>query len=61
MMYQGKNRYSMEEYIESIEKFLRGQMSEKEEAFFKASLKTNVRLHSFAFIVAYMMKRQKSW
>ena len=27
----------MEEYIELIEKFLRGQMSEKEEAFFKAS------------------------
>ena len=51
----------MEEYIEVIEKFLSGQMSEKEEAFFKASLKTNVRLHSFAFIVAYMMKRQKSW
>ena len=51
----------MEEYIELIEKFLRGQMSEKEEAFFKASLKTNGRLHSFAFIVAYMMKRQKSW
>lgn len=50
----------MEEYIESIEKFLRGQMSEKEEAFFKASLKTDDCLYSFAFIVAYLLKTQKS-
>jgi hypothetical protein len=50
----------MENHINQIEKFLRGQMSEKEEAFFKASLKTNVRLHSFAFIVAYLLKTQKS-
>ena len=46
----------MEEYIESIEKFLRGQMSEKEEAFFKASLSTDVHLRSMAFIVAYILR-----
>ena len=51
----------MEEYIDLVEKFLRGQMSLSEEASFKASLDSDKILRSFAFIVAYMMKRQKSW
>ena len=46
----------MEEYIESIEKYLRGQMNKKEESAFKTSLKTDARLHSFTFIVAYLLK-----
>lgn len=47
----------MENHIGQIEKFLRGQMNQKEESVFKASLKTDARLHSFAFIVVYMLKR----
>ena len=50
----------MMEYSDQIEKFLRGQMNQKEESAFKTSLKTDARLHSFAFIVAYLLKRQKS-
>ena len=51
----------MEDYIDYIEKFLRGQMSEKEDAFFKTSLTTNERFRSLAFIVAYILRTQKSW
>lgn len=51
----------MEEYINQIEKFLRGQMEQEEECQFKSSLTTDVRLRSYAFIVAIMMKEQKSW
>lgn len=52
----------MENHIDQIEKFLKGQMSQKEESEFKTSLKTgrDARLHSFAFIVAYLLKTQKS-
>jgi len=58
---KGKNRYSMEEYIESIEKFLRGQMSQEEENVFKKSLITDAHMRTCALIVAYMLKRQKLW
>lgn len=51
----------MEEYIDQIERFLGGQMSEKEEVFFKASLTTDEHLCSLAFIVAYILRTQKSW
>lgn len=51
----------MEDNIDHIEKFLWGQMSEEEDVFFKTSLKTDAHLHSFAFIVAYMLKIQKFW
>lgn len=50
----------MEEYIELIEKFLRGQMNHEEEGTFKSSLTTDARLRSFAFIVANMIRKQKS-
>ena len=50
----------MEEYIELIEKFLRGQMDQKEEDAFKTWLKTNEHLRLCALIVAYMLKRQKT-
>lgn len=46
----------MEDYIEQIEKYLEGQMSQQEECVFKASLTTDAHLRSFAFIVAYMLK-----
>ena len=51
----------MEEYIEQIEKFLRGQMSQREEVTFKTSLATDSHLHSCAFIVVYILKRHKTW
>ena len=49
----------MEDYIDQIEKFLRGQMSQEEEVVFKKSLITDVHLFSCAFIVAYMLRKQK--
>lgn len=51
----------MENYIEQIEKFFRGQMGQEEEGLFKKSLTTDTHLRSYAFIMAYMMKKQKSW
>lgn len=51
----------MENLIDQIEKYLRGQMSEKEEVFFKASLTTDEHLCSLAFIVAYILQKQKTW
>ena len=38
----------MEEYIDHIEKFLKGQMSLEEECTFKSSLMTDAHLHSYA-------------
>lgn len=46
----------MEEYIELIEKFLRGQMSQEEESAFKKSLITDTHMRTCAFIMAYIMK-----
>lgn len=50
----------MEDYTDYIEKFLRGQMNQQEEVTFKASLVTDVRLRSLAFILAYLLRKQKS-
>lgn len=50
----------MEGYIDQIEKFLRGQMTKREEVVFKTSLKTDVHFRSFAFIVVSILKEQKS-
>ena len=55
---KGKNRYNMENYINQIEKYLRGQMSQEEEGVFIPSLKTIAHLRSLAFIIAFMMKAQ---
>lgn len=49
----------MEDYIEQIEKFLKGKMSIQEEVIFKTSLTTNAHLRSCAFIMAYMLRIQK--
>ena len=51
----------MEDYVEQIEKFLKGQMSLEEEGVFKKSLTTDAYLRLYAFILSYMMKKQKSW
>ena len=51
----------MENYIDQIEKFLRGLMSQQEESTFKKSLAIDANLRSYAFIMAYMMRTQKSW
>ena len=50
----------MEEYIESIEKFLRGQMSYEEESAFKKSLIADAHMRTCAFIIAFIMKTQKT-
>ena len=50
----------MKNYIDQIEKYLRGQMSLEEEGAFKTSLKTDANLRSYAFIIAYMLKNQIS-
>ena len=50
----------MEEYIDQIEKFLRGQMNCEEEDMFKTSLATDARLRFYAFILTYMLRKQKS-
>lgn len=49
----------MEKDIEKIEKFLRGQMSQEEESAFKASLTAEAYLHSYAFIMVFILKAQK--
>lgn len=56
---KGKNGYNMENYIDQIEKFLKGQMSQEEEGAFKTSLRGDAHLRSFAIIVVYMLKEQK--
>ena len=50
----------MDGYIDQVEKFLRGQMSQKEENIFKTSLLSDAHLQSYAFIVAYMLRAQKN-
>jgi hypothetical protein len=50
----------MEEYIEQIEKFLRGQMSQEEERGFKRSLAINSHLRSYAFILANILRTQNT-
>ena len=50
----------MKEYIDQIEKYLRGRMNQEEESLFKTSLKTDAHLRLYAFIMAYMLKEQKS-
>ena len=51
----------MKEYIDQIEKFLRGQMSQEEEDMFKKSLATKGHLRSLAFIVVSILRKQKYW
>lgn len=56
-----KNDSIMEEIIDLIEKFLRGQMSQEEEGAFKKTLTTDAYLHSYAFIImTIIVKTQKS-
>jgi hypothetical protein len=50
----------MTEHIDQIEKFLKGQMSREEDSEFKVLLKRDSHLRSFAFIVAYMLRKQKT-
>lgn len=51
----------MEEYIDQIEKFLRGQMSQEEERAFMKSLTRDANLRQYAFIVTYVLRKQKMW
>ncbi len=50
----------MENYIDQIEKYLRGQMSHEEESVFKTSLATDEHLRSLAFILAHILRMQKT-
>lgn len=50
----------MEEYINQIEMFLRGEMSQKEEGMFRKSLAIDAHLRSYVFVIAFMMKAQKT-
>ncbi len=50
----------MEKYIDQIEKFLRGQMNQKEEGVFKTSLREDAHLRSYAIIVVCMLRKQKT-
>ena len=45
----------MEEYIDQVEKFLRGKMSQEEELTFKEILKSDEQLCSLAIIVTVML------
>ena len=47
-------------YIDQIEKFLRGQMNQKEEGAFKALLTTDAHLRLYTFIVVYMLRMLKT-
>ena len=49
----------MEDYIEQIEKFLRGQMEKGEEKAFKESLAENEELRLLALLVVQMLKLYK--
>ena len=46
----------MEDYIDRIEKFLRGQMSQEEEDTFKETVKLNGQLCLSALIVVIILK-----
>lgn len=50
----------MEEYIELIEEFLRGQMSHEEEVTFKELLTTDALLRLLAFSITYLFRKQKT-
>ena len=50
----------MEDYIDQIEKFLRGQMIQEEEGAFKTLLTTDAQYQSLVFIVTYILKQQKT-
>ena len=49
----------MEEHIDQIETFLRGQMSLEEEDMFKKSLRTNVQLRIWTFMVTNILRKKK--
>lgn len=51
----------MEEYIDQIEKFLRGKLSMEEEKAFKTLLTTDTSFRNCAFIVVCILKQQKPW
>lgn len=50
----------MKEYIDQIETFLRGQMSQEEEGVFKSSLAIDEHLRSLAFILTNLLRMQKT-
>lgn len=46
----------MEEYINQIEQFLRGQMNPQEEITFKASLASNMKMRLHALILTFLLR-----
>lgn len=51
----------MENHIDQIEKFLRGQMNQEEEGTFKESLAKDANLRLSALILTYVLMDKKSW
>lgn len=51
----------MEDYVDQIEKYLRGQMTKQEELTFKVALLSNENFHSLALSITYILRSfQKS-
>lgn len=46
----------MTDYTDIIEKYLRGQMSQQEETYFKGQLKSNKLMHLQAIIISQLIK-----
>ena len=57
---KGKNRYCMEDYIDQIEKFLKGKMTMREETSFKVALGKDKTLRSLAFLLAILFRRHNN-
>ena len=49
----------MKEYVNQIEKFLRGDMNLSEETTFKIALGEDAKLYSFAFLLVTLLKNQE--
>ena len=46
----------MSDYTDTIEKFLKGEMTHKEEMHFYNHLKTNTKMHLQAYIITMLIK-----
>lgn len=46
----------MEDYVDQIEKYLRGQMNKQEELALKVALSSDENFHSLALSIIYILK-----
>jgi len=54
-MYE-QEKGNMTDHTDIIEKYLRGQMSQQEETYFKGQLKSNKLMHLQAIIISQLIK-----